>query len=162
MFNIEKKKFVAKLHRRHFIISFPLVFYKKREKMKSKKFIEFIYSKGPPKHPKQLQNNGFVLYLPKRIRLQPGEFKHLDMKVTVWMPEEIVAVGAQLLTLSKNRLKLEDFQYILQAITFAVSINLSTYRGKDTLIWQTEPRGELFLQYSETKNSCSSLHWTRE
>ena len=74
------------------------------------------------------------------------------------MPEEIVAVGAHLLTLSKNRLKLEDFQYILQAITFAVSINLSTYRGKDTLIWQTEPRGELFLQYSETKNSCSSLH----
>ena len=80
--------------------------------MKSQKIIEFIYDKGLPKCPKQLQNDIFVLYSPERIELQPGEFKYVNMKVAVQMPEEIVAVGTLLPTLSKNGLKLENFQYI--------------------------------------------------
>ena len=80
--------------------------------MKSQKIIKFIYGKGSPKCPKQLQNSVFVLYSSERIKLQPGEFKHVNMKVAVRMPEEIVAVGILLPTLSKNGLKLENSQNI--------------------------------------------------
>ena len=46
----------------------------------SNKVIEFIYNKTL-KRPKKLQNNVFVLYSPPRIRLQPGEFKKVDIKL---------------------------------------------------------------------------------
>ena len=48
----------------------------------------------------------------RQKELQLGEFKYVNMKVAVQMPEEIVAVGTLLPTLSKNGLKLENFQYI--------------------------------------------------
>ena len=80
--------------------------------MASDKIIKFIYNSGSQKGPKQLQNNVFVLYSPQRIKLRPGEFKHVNMKLVVRIPEEIIAACVLLPTLSKNGLKLESFQCI--------------------------------------------------
>ena len=79
--------------------------------MASQKIIEFIYG-GLQKRLKQLESNVFVLYLPERIKLQPGEFKHVNMKVVACVPEQTVAACVLLPTLSKNGLKLESLQYI--------------------------------------------------
>ena len=70
--------------------------------MASDKIIKFIYDSGSQKGPKQLQNNVFVLYSPQRIKLRPGEFKHVNMKLAVRMPEQIIAACVLLPTLSKN------------------------------------------------------------
>ena len=70
--------------------------------MASDKIIKFIYDSGSQKGPKQLQNNVFVLYSPQRIKLRPGEFKHVNMKLAVRMPEQIIAACVLLQTLSKN------------------------------------------------------------
>ena len=55
----------------------------------SNKVIEFIYDKTL-KRPKKLQNNVFVLYSTPRIRLQPGEFKKVDIKLSICLPEQII------------------------------------------------------------------------
>ena len=80
--------------------------------MVSDKIIEFIYDGGSQKGPKQLQNNVFVLYSPQRIKLRPGEFKHVNMKLAVRTPEQIIAACVLLSALSINGLKLESFQYL--------------------------------------------------
>ena len=77
----------------------------------SSKVIEFIYDKTL-KRPKKLQNNVFVLYSPEKIRLQPAEFKKLDMKLSIHVPEQIITACTLLPSFSKNRLKLKNCQYI--------------------------------------------------
>ena len=62
--------------------------------------------------PKKLQNNVFVLYSPKRIKLRPGEFINVDMKLSVRLPEQTIGACVLLLTLCKHRLCIESFQYI--------------------------------------------------
>ena len=44
----------------------------------NEKFIEFTYDKTL-KGPKRPQKNVFVLYLSKRIKIEPGELKKIDM-----------------------------------------------------------------------------------
>ena len=78
--------------------------------MGSDKTIKFIYDSGSLKGPKQLQNNVSVLYSPQRIKLRPGVFKHINMKLGVRMPEQIIAACVLLPTLSKNGLKLKSLQ----------------------------------------------------
>ena len=77
----------------------------------SNEIIEFIYEKML-KRPKKLRKNVFVLYLPERIRLQPGEFKKVDLKLSVCLPDQLIAVCVLLPSLSENGLKLESCQYI--------------------------------------------------
>ena len=71
--------------------------------------IEFIYDKTI-KRPKRLQNNVFVLHSPERIKIQPGEFKKIDMKRSTHLRENIITTC--LLFLSENGLKLDNSQYI--------------------------------------------------
>ena len=77
----------------------------------SNKVIEFIYDKTL-KRPKKLQNNVFVLYLPERIRLQLEEFKKVDMKLSIRLPEQIITSWVLKPSFSENGLKLENCQYI--------------------------------------------------
>ena len=55
------------------------------------KIIEFVYDSSLQKRLKKLQNNVFVLYSPKRIKLQPEEFINVDMKLSVRLSEQIIA-----------------------------------------------------------------------
>ena len=46
--------------------------------------VEFIYNRTT-RRPRRLKNNVFVLYSPKRIRIQPGEKINIDMKLKIRM-----------------------------------------------------------------------------
>ena len=78
----------------------------------SDKIIEFVYNSSLQKRPKKLQNNVFVLYLPKRIKLRPEEFINVEMKQSFCLPKQIIATCILLPTLCKNGLCTESFQYI--------------------------------------------------
>ena len=94
----------------------------------SNKVIEFIYNKRLKiKQPKRLQNKVFVLYSPESIRLEPGEFKKVDMKLSIHLPEQIITACILLPSFSKNGLKLENWQNISadnNTINFNQPVNL--------------------------------------
>ena len=77
----------------------------------SNRFIKFIYNKAL-KRLKKLLNNVLVLYSPERIRLQQGEFKKIDMKLSIRLPNQIIATCVFLPSFSKNGFKFENCQYI--------------------------------------------------
>ena len=77
----------------------------------SYRFIEFIHNKTL-KRPKKMRNNVFVLHSPERIRLQSGELKKVDMKLSIHLPNEIIATCVLFPPFSKNGLKLENCQHI--------------------------------------------------
>ena len=76
------------------------------------KITEFIYDGSLQKRHKKLQDNVFVLYLSKRIKLRPGEFINVDMKLSVHTHEQIIAACILLPTLTKNGLCMESYQYM--------------------------------------------------
>ena len=72
----------------------------------SNRFIEFIDNKDAEMT--KLWNNVFVLYSPERIRLQPGEFRKVYMKLSIRLPNEVIATCVLLPSFGKNGLKLEN------------------------------------------------------
>ena len=76
------------------------------------KIIEFVYHDSLQKRPKNLQNNVFVLYSPKRIKLRKREIMNVNKKLSVHMPEQIIAACVILPILCKNGLSMKSFQYI--------------------------------------------------
>ena len=73
--------------------------------------VEFIYDKSK-RRPKKLQNNVFVLLSSERIRLQSGESKKLDMKLSILLPNRLVLACTLLPTLCEKGLKLENCRQI--------------------------------------------------
>ena len=73
------------------------------------KINEFIYNRSFQKRPKKLQNNVFVVYSLRSIKLWPGELINVDMKLLVCMPEQTIAACILWPTLGKDWLKLESF-----------------------------------------------------
>ena len=70
-------------------------------------FFEFLYDKTL-KQPKRLQNNVFALHLSERIKMQPGEYKKIDMKLSICLPEQIIIAYTVLPSFRENGLKLEN------------------------------------------------------
>ena len=62
--------------------------------------------------PKRFKKNVFVLYSPQRIILRPGNYTQVDMKTSVYIPDEIVATCTLLPTFQQSVLKLENNNYI--------------------------------------------------
>ena len=114
------------------------------------KIIGFIYDGSLEKRPKKLQNNVFVWYLPKRIKLRP-EF----MKLSVRMPELIIATCIFYPHFVKMDFVGKAFN-ISQQTTFAMLVSLLTYCRKYILNWLIEVQ-ILFLQYAKNKSSVSLL-----
>ena len=54
--------------------------------------VEFIYDRMV-RRPRRLQNNVFVLYCPKKIRIQPGEKINIDIKLKIRMHKNILQVN---------------------------------------------------------------------
>lgn len=75
------------------------------------KSFEFLYDKTL-KQPKRLQNNLFVLYLSERIKVQPGENKKIEMKLSICLPQQIITACALLPSFSENGLKVENCHHI--------------------------------------------------
>ena len=49
--------------------------------------VEFIYDRMT-RRPRRLKNNVFVLYSPKRIRIQPGEKININMKLKIGLQKK--------------------------------------------------------------------------
>ena len=77
--------------------------------------IEFIYDRMP----RRLENNVFVLYLPERIKLQPGEIKSINMKIKLRLPDNLVGACILLPSLSDNNIKLLNSFHISMDEAFA-------------------------------------------
>ena len=120
----------------------------------SNRFIEFIYDKTL-KRPKKLRNIVFVLYSPERIRLQPGELKNVDMKLSIRLQNEIIATCVLLPSFSKNGLDLEKCQYISvdnninnlnQPINLLRKLQLELVdRNMNTCLFNTQETGNWFI-----------------
>ena len=52
------------------------------------------------------------MYSSERIKIQPGGYRKIDMKLSIRLPQQIVTCCTLLLTFSENGLKLENCQYI--------------------------------------------------
>ena len=76
------------------------------------KIIELIYSGRLQKQPMKLQKKAFVLYSPKRIKLRPGEFINIDMKLSANTPQKTNIVWKFLSKFAKDGLYLESYQYV--------------------------------------------------
>ena len=69
--------------------------------------------------PRRLENNIFVLYLPERIKLQPGEIKSINMKIKLRLPDNLVGACILLPSLSDNNIKLLNSFHISMDEVFA-------------------------------------------
>ena len=66
------------------------------------------------KRPKKLDNDVFVIYSPKRITINPGEIKHVNMQLKIFLPRNIEGTCRLLLSLSNQKLKLLNSSLISQ------------------------------------------------
>ena len=98
--------------------------------MKNK--IKFQY-KG--KRPKKLENDVFVIYSPKRITVNPGEIKHVNMQLKIFLPKHIEGTCRLLLSLSNQKLKLLNSSLIAQKYNQNIEIDEIYKCEKDLPPW---------------------------
>ena len=84
--------------------------------------VEFIYDRKV-RRLRRLQNNVFVLYSPKRIRIQPGKKINIDMKLKIRMHKNIVGSCTLLQTFDENGIKLLKSQHISSEANTAINQN---------------------------------------
>ena len=72
--------------------------------------IEFHYK--ATKRPKLLENNVFVLYLPQKLKFEPGERKMVDMKLKIKFPPNITGTCRLLFGLANCGLYLQNSNYL--------------------------------------------------
>ena len=73
--------------------------------------VEFIYDRTT-RRSRRLKNNVFVLYSPKRIRIQLGEKININMKLKIRMQKNIVGSCTLLQTFEEYAIKLLNSQHI--------------------------------------------------
>ena len=87
---------------------------------------KFIYDETI-RRSRTLENNVFVLYLPKINKLQLGEIKSIKMKIKFKMSKNLVGACTLLPSLSQNNIKLlNSFHIAMDGVTASLnqSINL--------------------------------------
>ena len=84
--------------------------------------VEFIYDRTT-RRPRRLKNNVFVLYSPKRIRIQAGEKINIDMKLKIRMQKNIVGPCTLLQTFDECGIKLLNSQHTSSEANIAISQN---------------------------------------
>ena len=84
--------------------------------------VEFIYNRTT-RRPRRLNNNVFVLFSPKRVRIQPGEKNNIDMKLKIRMQKNIIGSCTLLQTFDENRIKLLNSQHISSEANIAINQN---------------------------------------
>ena len=105
------------------------------------KTVEFIYSETT-RRPKRLENNVFVLYNPKGIRLMPREKHKIDMKIKIRLSEDLIGCCTLLQTFTENEVKLLNSQHI------SSETNKANFRQNVALPWTLSL--EIFNQNTNT------------
>ena len=78
-----------------------------------RKLLHFFYQKST-RRPRRLENNVFVIYLPEKTKLQPGEMKFVNMGVKIKFSKNIAGSCTNLRPLSNYGLKLLNSNTISQ------------------------------------------------
>ena len=78
-----------------------------------RKSLHFFYQKST-RRPRRLENNVFVIYLPEKTKLQPGEMKFVNMGVKIIFSKNIAGSCTILRPLSNYGLKLLNSNTISQ------------------------------------------------
>ena len=84
------------------------------------------------KRPKKSDNDVFVIYSPKRITINPGEIKHVNMQLKIFLPRNIEGTCRLLLSLSNQKLKLLNSSLISQRYNQNIEIE-EIYEHKNNL-----------------------------
>ena len=92
--------------------------------------VEFIYNRTT-RRPRRLKNNVFVLYSPKRFRIQAGEKINIDMKLKIRMQKNIVGSCTLLQTFEENGIKLLNSQHISSEANIAFNQNYPDQQRDD-------------------------------
>ena len=92
--------------------------------------VEFINDRTT-RRLRRLKNNVFVLYGPKRIRIQPGEKINIDMKLKIRMQKNIVGSCTLLQTFDKNGIKLLNSQHISSEANICINQNYPDQQRDD-------------------------------
>ena len=92
--------------------------------------VEFIYNRTT-RRPRRLKNNVFVLYSPKRFRIQAGEKINIDMKLKIRMQKNIVGSCTFLQTFEENGIKLLNSQHISSEANIAINQNYPDQQRDD-------------------------------
>ena len=92
--------------------------------------VEFINDRTT-RRLRRLKNNVFVLYGPKRIRIQPGEKINIDMKLKIRMQKNIVGSCTLLQTFDKNEIKLLNSQHISSEANICINQNYPDQQRDD-------------------------------
>ena len=94
--------------------------------------IKFQYKS---KRPKRLDNDVFVIYSPKKITINPGEIKHVNMQIKIFMPRNIEGTCRLLLSLSNQKLKLLNSSLISQEYNQNIEIGEIYENGNNLPPW---------------------------
>ena len=94
------------------------------DEVSSKEIIKFYYQKST-RRPRKLENNVFVIYSPKRIKLLPGEKIILNTGIKIDLPKNIEASCKILYSLSNYGLKLLNSNTISQEFNLNIDNSLS-------------------------------------
>ena len=84
------------------------------------------------KRPKKLNNDVFVIYSPKRITINPGEIKNVNMQLKIFLPRNIEGTCKLLLSLSNQKLKLLNSSLISQKYNQNIEIE-EIYEDRNNL-----------------------------
>ena len=83
------------------------------EELSQKEIVKFFNQKST-RRPRRLENNVFVIYLPEKTKLQPGEMKFVNMGVKIKFSKNIAGSCTILRPLSNYGLKLLNSNTISQ------------------------------------------------
>ena len=84
------------------------------------------------KRPKKLDNDVFVIYSPKRVTINPGEIKHVNMQLKIFLPRNIEGTCRLLLSHSNQKLKLLNSSIISQRYNQNIEIE-EIYQDENNL-----------------------------
>ena len=87
------------------------------------------------KRPKRLDNDVFVIYSPKRITINPGEIKNVNMQLKIFLPKNIEGTCRLLLSLSDQKLKLLNSNFISQKYNPNIEIQDIYNEGDNLPAW---------------------------
>ena len=84
------------------------------------------------KRPKKLDNDVFVIYSRKRVTINPGEIKHVNMQLKIFLPRNIEGTCRLLLSHSNQKLKLLNSSIISQRYNQNIEIE-EIYQDENNL-----------------------------
>ena len=87
------------------------------------------------KRPKKLDNDVFVIYSPKRITINPGEIKNVNMQLKISLPINMEGTCRLLLSLSNQKLKLLNSNLISQKYNQNIEIEEIYEQGNNLPPW---------------------------